>query len=88
MNSSKLLNVYEACSLMHQGARIRHAGSPMLAAMENHKVYLVSGQFSARMSVENFCEIYEQEHFIVHESSDGIDEKKDEEYYAWRTKSQ
>ncbi|MCF0260617.1 MAG: hypothetical protein HUJ54_12235 [Erysipelotrichaceae bacterium] len=88
MDSLSLLSVYEACRLMKQGIKVRHASTRMLAAMDQGRVLLVSDQMSARMSEENFCEIYEEEKFSVHQSRGGIDEQKDEEYYAWRARSQ
>lgn len=52
--------------------------------MENDRILLSSSQFTARMNLEDFEQLYGHHKAIVQKEQGFINEHKDEEYYRWR----
>jgi hypothetical protein len=72
-------------ALLKQGAIVRLASGYVLFKMnESKQVLLWTPNFTTRLSQADFLELYGNETFVLVEASEGIDEKKDDAYYAWR----
>lgn len=76
--------VRKALQLLRAGAMLQLAGQAVLIVQRNEKILVSGSDLNARMTPEMFEEIYEFETFTLRPEVEGIDEKKDDEYYRWR----
>lgn len=88
MNLQTPTPVFSLLDLLFQGALLRTVPGGQLIRCENGK-YLVSGRgANLRLGEEDFLLLFGEAKAVLHMAEQGLDEKKDEEYYAWREKSQ
>lgn len=84
MNQCDFSSCSRLLDLLSQGARVHLPEAGLLAAMDSGIIRVSSRQYTARMSIKDFCELYGGLSFCVLGETEGISEQKDEEYYAWR----
>lgn len=85
----KTMTLRQALPLLCEGAILQTAESPALIRLRPDGLYALQGlQYQARLSEEDFCALFENAVFFLRQSAEGIDPQKDEEYYAWRERSQ
>jgi hypothetical protein len=74
-----------AIAVLKQGAILRLASGYVLFKMnEASQVLIWTPNFTTRVSQADFLELYGNGPFVLVEAREGIDEKKDDAYYAWR----
>lgn len=78
----------QALDLLKQGIVLKAAAQPLLVRKREDRICISSPSLTMRMSAEDFLQLYGSLEFMIHQSMEGIDESKDEAYYAWRAHKQ
>lgn len=81
-------DILQALQLLKQGVRLQQAGAVTLFRYEDPRILVSSRGYTLRLRVDDFTELFAAEHFWIRQESEGLDEQKDAEYYAWRARSQ
>ncbi len=88
MNQYDTFSSMRLIDVLKQGYTLRFLDLPVLVRFENGK-FLVSGSnFTLRLDQNGFLDTYGRYTAVVADFTQMIDEKKDEEYYAWRGENQ
>lgn len=88
MNQYDTFSSMRLIDVLKQGYTLRFLDLPVLVRFENGK-FLVSGpNFTLRLDQNGFLDTYGRYTAVVADFAQMIDEKKDEEYYAWRRENQ
>lgn len=90
MNTEVLtVNADEALRLLKQSVILQTGYPRCLFQMKNGTIKVSSARFFLSLSRSDFLDLYSGCQFAVYDqASDQIDLQKDEEYYAWRERSQ
>lgn len=83
------LTMSQALQQLKHGYTLRTlSGKPVLLSIRDTRI-LVSGQgYTLRLEEDDFIELFGSEKFVIHNDGFELDEARDQEYYAWRSKSQ
>ncbi len=73
---------------LDEGFTLRLIQSPVLARKKNGMIQVSAPGYTLRLKPEDFLDLYGGQDALILEDSTGIDEKKDDEYYAWRREKQ
>ena len=84
MTNQILQTSQEALSYLKEGYVLRVVEKPILLKMKQGTLYSSSVNWTVRISVSDFYEIFRSYTFLIVTEEDGISNEKDEEYYKWR----
>lgn len=88
MNETILNTPYALLEALQNGYTVKFIDLQTLARFENDIYYVTGHHHTLRLDEQGFLDLYGHYPGQILKSSDGIDEKKDEEYYAWRREKQ
>lgn len=88
MNETILNTPYTLIEALQNGYTVKFIDLQTLARFENDIYYVTGHHHTLRLDEQGFLDLYGHYPGQILKSSDGIDEKKDEEYYAWRREKQ
>lgn len=88
MNETILNTPYALIEALQNGYTVKFIDLQTLARFENDIYYVTGHHHTLRLDEQGFLDLYGHYPGQILKSSDGIDEKKDEEYYAWRREKQ
>lgn len=74
--------------LLDRGMTIRFVNIAALARKKDGLIQVSTPDCTMRLSLEDFADLYGGFEAVPARPSEQIDEKKDEEYYAWRREKQ
>lgn len=82
----EVYGVNEALTLAKEGAKLKDNLSRIFF-MKNKRIYVYSSSSSYSLTTKEFLELYKDNKFIIYlDEDEGIDAKKDEEYYGFKHK--
>lgn len=88
MNSNCIEGALTALEYLKQGLVLCQQSRPVLFRQQKNKVRVISLSYTCLIEPDDFLELYERESFVFYEPQETLDEARDEEYYAWRSRSQ
>ncbi|WP_289183619.1 hypothetical protein [uncultured Dubosiella sp.] len=86
MSQIEILSCEQALRALGEGEVVRMAEQPILVRQKEDKLLTLHPNWHAALSVPEFRALFPTMHFRVVAQEDGIDEAKDADYYAWRSK--
>ncbi|MCI9040420.1 hypothetical protein [Dubosiella newyorkensis] len=87
MDQIDTMRIEKAMYWLEQGHVLQMIESRTLVQKKGKMYQLVSDQWHSCLSPTDFVSLFSNNTFVLSQSEEGIDEKKDEEYYAWRRRS-
>ncbi|MBB5183493.1 hypothetical protein [Catenisphaera adipataccumulans] len=82
-------SVSEILPYLDEGETAVETENRMIVRKVKDKISLYQDHWHTKIPAEDFLTLYAQSSFILYDAEDtGISEEKDEEYYAWRRRSQ
>lgn len=77
----------EAYFYLKKGEILISSGQ-LILFMKEKQIYLKAPQWTAKVSPEDFLELFKTHSFVLYEKKEeNISSQKDEEYYQWRSHS-
>ena len=82
----QIYTINEAIVLLNEGAKLRDSLSRIFL-LKKERIYVYSNSSSYSLTINEFLSLYKDNEFIIYvDDEDGIDAKKDEEYYGFKHK--
>lgn len=79
-----LWTMQEALLALKEGQIVKVAELPILIKQKGDLYFLHHPNWHLKIGQTDLIRLFETQHFLPLEEREGIDEKKDEEYYRWR----
>lgn len=74
----------QAMSYLEEGHTLIHTNDRTIIKLKEKRIILHHEKWHSSLDIHAFFELYKDSYFWVYEKEEqGIDEKKDEEYYQW-----
>ena len=82
----EIYGINEALVLLEEGAKLKDNLSRLFFKKKD-RIFIYSSSSSYSLSINEFLTLYKENKFIIYvEDDEGIDSKKDEEYYGFKHK--
>jgi hypothetical protein len=78
----------DALQLLKEGAILSSTTTRARIFLKQGKIRVQAPHYFAALAREDFLTCYANEKWNVYQETEQIDEKKDQEYYAWRREKQ
>lgn len=82
----EILSINTVQNKLQDQYTLRGVEQPILIRQKEDRILISHPQWHLSLSMQEFKSLFQDLHFVVVEQEDGIDEEKDEDYYAWRNK--
>lgn len=82
----EILSINTVQNKLQDQYTLRGVEQPILIRQKEERILISHPQWHLSLSMPEFKSLFQDLHFVVVEQEDGIDEEKDEDYYAWRNK--
>lgn len=82
----EILSINTVQNKLQDQYTLRGVEQPILIRQKEDCILISHPQWHLSLSMQEFKSLFQDLHFVVVEQEDGIDEEKDEDYYAWRNK--
>ena len=86
MTAKNIMSCELTLRALKEGAALKAVEQPVLVKQKENKLFVSHPNWHALLAVAEFRDVFRNVHFTVMENTEGIDEEKDRDYYAWRNK--